>query len=107
MTQACTECGERFEAKAAWQRLCWRCWRHREDARLHDTAYHDGYHEALMKVVEAKLEGKVVEAPEEPAETRVMDLMEALRASVEAAKSKKEAPAAEAKEKPKRARKAS
>src|SRR5207248_2747724 len=69
--------------------------------------YHDGYHEALMKVVEAKLEGKVVEAPEEPAETRVMDLMEALRASVEAAKSKKEAPAAEAKEKPKRARKAS
>ena len=69
--------------------------------------YHDGYHEALMKVVEAKLEGKVVEAPEEPAETRVMDLMEALRASVEAAKSKKEAPATEAKEKPKRARKAS
>ena len=68
--------------------------------------YRDDYHEALMKVVEAKLEGKVVEAPEAPAETRVMDLMEALRASVEAAKSKK-APAAAPKEKPKRVRKAS
>jgi DNA end-binding protein Ku len=66
--------------------------------------YHDDYHEALMKVVEAKMEGRVVEAPEAPAETRVMDLMEALRASVEQAKSKKAAPA---KERPRRARKAS
>jgi DNA end-binding protein Ku len=68
------------------------------------SRYQDEYHEALMKVVEAKLEGKVVEAPEAPAETRVMDLMEALRASVDAAKAKKQAPA---KEKPRRARKAS
>jgi DNA end-binding protein Ku len=68
--------------------------------------YHDDYHEALKKVVEAKLEGKVVEAPEAPAETRVMDLMDALRASVEAAKAKKP-PAAPAKEKAKRVRRAS
>lgn len=50
--------------------------------------YHDDYNDALMKVVEAKAEGEeVVEAPEEADDGKVMDLMEALRASVEKAKS--------------------
>ncbi len=50
--------------------------------------YKDVYREALMEVIGAKLEGKeVVAAPEAP--TQVMDLMEALRASVEAAKARK------------------
>lgn len=50
--------------------------------------YHDDYREALLKVVEAKAEGaEVVAAPEaEPAEGNVVDLMEALRRSVEEAK---------------------
>jgi DNA end-binding protein Ku len=49
--------------------------------------YQDQYHEALMQVVNAKVEGQqVVTAPEVDAEPRVMDLMEALKASVEAAK---------------------
>jgi DNA end-binding protein Ku len=49
--------------------------------------YHDDYHEALMRVVEAKASGQaVVEAPEAEAETKVMDLMDALKASVDAAR---------------------
>lgn len=49
--------------------------------------YEDGYRKALMGMIEAKLEGQeIVEAPA-PAEVKVTDLMEALRQSVEAAKS--------------------
>jgi DNA end-binding protein Ku len=52
------------------------------------TAYSDAYREALQQVIEAKVEGKeIVAVPEpegEPAE--VIDLMAALRASVEKAK---------------------
>ncbi|MEQ1934334.1 MAG: Ku protein [Fimbriimonadaceae bacterium] len=50
--------------------------------------YKDAYREALTEVISAKLEGKqVVSTPEAP--TQVMDLMEALRASVEAAKARR------------------
>ena len=52
--------------------------------------YNDDYKEALMEIVNAKVEGQeLVEAPEAEAPTKVMDLMEALRASVEAAKKTK------------------
>jgi DNA end-binding protein Ku len=59
--------------------------------------YHDHYREALEQLIEAKLEGKeVVTAPEEK-ETRVIDLADALRRSVEAArKGGKPRPAAKA-----------
>jgi DNA end-binding protein Ku len=60
--------------------------------------YKDEYREAVMKVVEAKMQGEVIEAPEAPQPARVMDLMEALRASVEQAKKSRaarEKPAAE------------
>jgi DNA end-binding protein Ku len=65
------------------------------------SRYKDDYREAVMKVVQAKLEGEVIEAPEAPQPAKVMDLMEALRASVEAAKKQratreKPVPAAEA-----------
>lgn len=59
--------------------------------------YQDTYREALMGIITQKLEGKeIVAAPEAPA-TQVMDLMEALRASVEAAKKKREEEAAKLK----------
>lgn len=45
--------------------------------------YHDVYREALLGVIEAKRKGTPVK-PEEPAETHVPDLLEALRASLEA-----------------------
>ena len=60
--------------------------------------YKDEYREAVMKVVKAKMEGEVIEAPEAPQPAKVMDLMEALRQSVEQAKKQrasKEKPAAE------------
>ncbi len=50
-------------------------------------AYHDAYREALMKVLEAKIEGRetVAAAPVEE-ESKLIDLMAALEASVAAAK---------------------
>jgi len=49
--------------------------------------FKDEYKKALMEVVEAKIEKRqVIEAPEPEAETTVVDLMTALKASVEKAK---------------------
>ncbi|MET8002354.1 Ku protein [Nonomuraea glycinis] len=52
------------------------------------TEYHDTYREALQEVIEAKIAGKEVIAPVEGEEETgpAVDLMAALRASVEAAK---------------------
>src|SRR2546425_9985019 len=50
------------------------------------SRYKDNYREAVMKVVRAKAEGEVIEAPEAPQPAKVMDLMEALRQSGEQAK---------------------
>jgi DNA end-binding protein Ku len=50
-------------------------------------AYHDGYREALLTVIEAKAAGRDVVAPPAPAEpTPSADLLSALQASVEAAR---------------------
>jgi DNA end-binding protein Ku len=67
--------------------------------------YRDEYREALMQVIESKIEGRdtvEVEAPSEP--TKLVDLMAALQASVTAAASARDAKAkpvsvAEAKQK--------
>jgi DNA end-binding protein Ku len=50
--------------------------------------YHDNYREALLAVVEAKVEGREVVSPEEeePSSGQVLDLMAALRQSVDDAK---------------------
>jgi DNA end-binding protein Ku len=53
------------------------------------------YRESLRELLEAKLAGHEIEIPEEAAPTPVVDLMEALKASVAAASAKK--PAAEKK----------
>ena len=52
------------------------------------SEYKDGYREALQAVIEAKLEGRELVQPteEQPTTGTVVDLMAALRASVEAAK---------------------
>jgi len=50
------------------------------------SRYKDEYREAVMRVVQAKIDGEVIEAPPAPQTAKVMDLMEALRASVDAAK---------------------
>jgi Ku protein len=51
------------------------------------TRYEDTYREALCDVIRAKRKGKTVTAPEPESEEEPADLMAALRASVEAAKS--------------------
>jgi DNA end-binding protein Ku len=49
--------------------------------------YKDEYKQAVLKLVEAKVQKKeIIEAPEPEAETTVVDLMSALKASVEKAK---------------------
>jgi DNA end-binding protein Ku len=47
--------------------------------------YHDEYREALMDVIEAKLTGQEVVATPMPAEEKTVDLLAALKASIEAA----------------------
>ncbi len=56
--------------------------------------FQDEYHQALMQVVTAKVEGQeVISAPAEAAAPKVMDLMEALKASVDAAHKQRSAKA--------------
>ena len=55
-------------------------------AEFDPTRYHDEYREAVMQVVEAKMENREVERPAEVEPPKVMDLMAALKASVEASK---------------------
>ena len=50
--------------------------------------FKDEYREALLEIVEKKVAGEPIEAPTEEAPARVVDLMEALKASVAAAKDK-------------------
>ena len=47
--------------------------------------YRDEYRDALMQLIEAKLEGQELVEAEAPETAKVVDLMAALRASVEAA----------------------
>jgi DNA end-binding protein Ku len=49
-------------------------------------AYADEYREALLDIVEKKVEGEEIEVIEPPEPTKVVDLMEALKASVEQSK---------------------
>jgi DNA end-binding protein Ku len=57
-------------------------------------SYHDEYRDALMKVIEAKVEGHEVTEPEEVEETgNLVDLMAALEASVKASKAARESTA--------------
>lgn len=51
-------------------------------------AYTDEYREALLEIVERKVAGEPIEAPAEAPPARVVDLMDALKASVAAAKKK-------------------
>lgn len=43
MIRACTECGDEFQARGDWQRLCWSCWQERKLSRAYDLGYSEGY----------------------------------------------------------------
>ena len=66
------------------------------EAPFDPAAYRDEYREALMALISARLEGRELEAAEEAAPRPAVDLMAALRASVEAAKARREGEAAPA-----------
>jgi DNA end-binding protein Ku len=59
----------------------------------------DEYREALLKIVEAKINGEEIEIVEPEPTAKVVDLMQALKASVAAAKKQPEAESAKAKPK--------
>jgi DNA end-binding protein Ku len=67
--------------------------------------YKDEYREALQTIIDAKLEGTEIEAPEIARPAKVTDLVAALKASVEAAKKKKGGAAEEEEEEKPRRRK--
>ncbi len=50
--------------------------------------YHDEYQAALKKLIDAKVEGAPLPAPPSERGEKIVDLMEALRASVEATRKK-------------------
>lgn len=54
--------------------------------------FKDEYREAMLRIVEAKINGEEIEVVEPEPTAKVVDLMEALKASVEAAKAGKPAP---------------
>jgi DNA end-binding protein Ku len=72
------------------------------------TQFTDSYREALQAVIDAKVEGREVVQPEgaQPTAGTVVDLMAALRASVDAAKAKQSGGAVEAEAPKKPAKKA-
>jgi DNA end-binding protein Ku len=67
------------------------------------SKYHDRYRQALMELIESKMEGKQVVAPEGAPTAPVTDLMSALRASIEAARKRKGGAADEEQQAPERA----
>jgi len=55
-------------------------------AEFEPAQYHDEYREALLELIEQKVNGQVIAAPVAPQGAKVVDLMTALRASIEEAK---------------------
>ena len=55
-------------------------------AKFEPEKYTDEYRKALREIIEAKIAGEEVEVPARPEAQKVVDLMEALKASIELAK---------------------
>jgi len=58
--------------------------------RFEPEKYASGYREALLELIHQKIEGKEIAEVEQPETTKVVDLMEALRASIRLAEEEKE-----------------
>lgn len=56
------------------------------------TKYTDGYREALQELISKKLEGETVEVSREAPERNIIDLMQALQASIDETDAKKKQP---------------
>jgi len=60
-------------------------------ATFDPTMWNDSSREAVETMAQAKVEGQEIVAPESPEPTKVVDLLEALKASVEATRAKRKA----------------
>jgi DNA end-binding protein Ku len=74
------------------------------DAELNLKDYKDEYREGLRKIIDAKIAGEEVVATEVQDPPKVVDLMEALRRSLDAVSTEKKKPAKAAIEKPVKAK---
>ena len=63
------------------------------DAELNLKDYKDEYKEGLRKIINAKIAGEEIVAPEEQEPARVVDLMEALKRSLDSVSQEKKKPA--------------
>jgi DNA end-binding protein Ku len=63
------------------------------DAELNLKDYQDEYKEGLRKIIDAKIAGEEVVAPEVSEPPKVVDLMEALRRSLDSVSTEKKKPA--------------
>jgi DNA end-binding protein Ku len=63
------------------------------DAELNLKDYQDEYKEGLRQIIQAKIAGEEVVAPEVQEPPKVVDLMEALRRSLDAVSGEKKKPA--------------
>jgi len=52
--------------------------------------YHDDYRQAMLNIIRHKVEGQDISVPEKPVAGKVIDLMDALKASIELAKKERE-----------------
>lgn len=68
-------------------------------AKFDPTKYTDTYRKAIMDMINAKIEGKEIHISKEAPEQNVIDLMDALKASLGQAKPQKGKPASKAKKK--------
>lgn len=59
-------------------------------AEFRPEKYTDTYREALLEVIQAKIAGEAVAVPEKPETGKLVDLMEALKASIELAERERE-----------------
>ena len=63
------------------------------DADLNLKDYKDEYKEGLRKIIDAKIAGEEIVAPEVQEPARVVDLMEALKRSLDSVSTEKKKPA--------------
>jgi DNA end-binding protein Ku len=63
------------------------------DAELNLKDYKDEYKEGLRKIIDAKIAGEEIVAPEVAEPARVVDLMEALKRSLDSVSGEKKKPA--------------
>ena len=63
------------------------------EGKLDLSEYHDEYRDGLRRIIDAKIAGEEVTAPEEAAPPKVADLMEALKRSLDAVSTGKKKPA--------------